>query len=430
MGQNDKRAGGSAGTKPHRRTGGPEGNARSGNDSPSSMRFVLVFLALAIVGIVGFSIWRQADEQGRVEQQEAATESHRVEPPRDQKVERIIEGLSLEQKVAQLFVVSPESVVDVELAVAAGSTTREALTTYPVGGIVYQSANLQSPDQAKEMLRSSKNYVKDACGIPLLTCICEEGGEVSPVAHNDAFDAPLVDDASTLGSVGDEERARDASRAIAQYLGELGFNTNLAPVAIVASEAGETRSFGKDAESVGRLASAQVDEYKRARMLCCPKSFPGVDGLDTSDAGAQTSALSSDELLSGPAAPFSAAIGKGAPLVMVGSTCCAGLGEGSQKVPACMSSDVIEGLLKDRVGFGGIVITCPMDNKSVSRACDSKDQAVKAIEAGADMVLLPSDFKVAYKGLLSAVKQGKISEDRIDDSLRRIIGTKREYGLQ
>ncbi len=428
MGQNGNRAGSSADVRPHKRTGAPHKGApsRSGSSLP---RFVVVFVVMALVGIVGFSIWRQADEQGRVEQQRAAIESQHKEMILDPKVKRLIDGLTLEQKVAQLFVASPESVADVELAVAAGETTRQALTTYPVGGLLYQSGNLQTPEQTKEMLRSSQNYVKDACGIPLFTCISEEGGDYSPVAQNEAFDVPAVENAATLGSLDDEEKVRDATRAIAGYLSDLGFNTNLAPVASVSSDTGDSRSFGKDANVVGKLVRVQVGEYGRARMLCCPKSFPGVDGCDASGAGTSTSSLTSDELFNGPVVPFVGAIDKGAPLVMVGSTSCAGLGDGAGSVPACMSADVIEGLLRERAGFDGVVITCPMDKKSVSNACNSADQAIKAIEAGADMVLLPSDFKAAYKGLLVAVKQGKISEERIDESLGRIISAKREYGL-
>jgi beta-N-acetylhexosaminidase len=119
--------------------------------------------------------------------------------------------------------------------------------------------------------------------------------------------------------------------------------------------------------------------------------------------------------------PFKEAIKAGVPLVMVGHLSCRGLGSKSANLPASLNPEVIEGILRDKLGYDGLVITDSLQMGAAAEVYDPDQQAVEVLEAGADLVLMPVDFKQAYDGLIQAVKDGTLSEERLDESVRRII---------
>ena len=423
--------------RPHKRTGGPVQNAAP---EPSNGRRVfpkgiVIFLVVVLIGIGGFALWKNVTntiEHDRQLEEEAQRQRDREAEiaGRDPHVERVIHELTLEQKVAQLFVVRPEAITDVGVAIAAGDATRDALTKYPVGGICYFAENLKDPKQTTEMLRNSQNYTKDACGIPLFTCVDEEGGTVVRVADNQAFNATNVGDMSNIGATGDPERARDAAFTMATYLKELGFNVDFAPVADIATSEDETmaqRSFGSTADEVTPMVLAQMEAFSRAGMVCCVKHFPGIgDAEGDSHNDRIYSHQTAEEMLEGPIVPFKAAIDNGVPMIMVGHLSCLGISKSD--VPASLDPNVVQSMLRDQLGYKGIIITDSLEMGAATSSCKDSEQAVKAIQAGADLVLMPKDFKGAYQGLLDAVKSGTIDEDRIDESLRRIVAVKLEIG--
>ena len=386
------------------------------------------FLVLAVVSVGGFALWRQlatpapepvAQQEPQLTQEELDVQG---------RVERYLDELTPEQRVAQLFVVRPESITGVDTAVAAGDTTRRAITDCPVGGICYFAANLVSPEQTREMLRNTQNYAKDACGLPMFLCVDEEGGTVSRVAANEAFGVDDVGDMADIGATQDPEKARAAANEVGSYLAGLGFNVDFAPVAdIVASEEGVmySRSFGGDPQLVANMVTAQVEGFARANVLCAAKHFPGIGGAEgDSHNGRIYSYRTAEEMSAWELVPFRAAIAANVPMVMVGHLSCMGLADGAQGVPASLSKHVIGDLLRGELGYQGLVITDSFEMSALDGVCTPDEQAVRAIEAGADLVLMPSDFQRAYQGLLGAVRQGTISQERIDESVRRIIRAK------
>ena len=423
--------------KPHKRKGGP---SQDGAPNPTHGRIltpkgIAIFIAVILAGVACFALWRnvsQTIEQDRIAQEEAQRQRD-LEAEiagRDPHVERIIGELTLEQKIAQLFVVRPEAITDVDVAIAAGDATRDALTKYPVGGICYFAGNLQTPKQTTEMLRNSQNYTKDACGIPLFTCVDEEGGTVVRIADNEAFDATNVGNMRDIGATGDPERARDAAFTMGTYLKELGFNVDFAPVADIVTSEDETmgkRSFGSTPDEVTPMVLAQIEAFSRAGVLCCVKHFPGIGGAEGDSHNERIySHQSAEEMLQGPLVPFKAAIEHGAPMIMVGHLSC--LGISGNDVPASLDPNIIRSMLREQLGYKGVIITDSLEMEAATSACEDDEQAVKAVEAGADLFLMPKDFKKAYQGLLDAVKSGRIEEGRIDESLRRIIAAKLKIG--
>ena len=397
-------------------------------------KLIVAFVVVAVLAIGGFALWRTfGAQEPQEEPQEEVKVKHEVpiDAKSEARVERLMADLSLEQKVAQLFIVTPEDITGVDTVVAAGDATREAITKYPVGGIIYNTANLTSPEQTKEMLRNTQYYAKDACGLPLFTCVDEEGGTVARVAKNPSFDVVDVGDMAKIGATGDAEKARDAAYAIGSYLKELGFNVDFAPVADIATSDDGTmadRSFGSTPDEVSPMVAAQVEGFTRAGILCAAKHFPGIGGAEGDSHNERIySSKSADEMLAWSCVPFRAAIEQSVPMIMVGHLSCTELGNKSD-VPASLNSAVMEDLLRDELGYNGVVVTDSFQMKAVTQACDAKEQGVRAIQAGADIVLMPEDFEDAYKGLLDAVKSGEVPEERIDESVRRVIIAKLAIG--
>ena len=336
-------------------------------------------------------------------------------------------ALTLEQKVAQLFVVTPEAITEVGTATQAGEATKEALAAYPVGGLVYFKKNLLSADQTREMIANSQTYAQDACGLPLLVGVDEEGGTVSRIGGNPGFAIPNVGNMADVGATNDPTQAQAVAQTIGGYLCDLGFNLNFAPDSDIcgnpATDVMALRSFGTDPALVSDMVSAQVKGFANAGVLCCAKHFPGIGGMTgDSHEGAIVTQNTLDELRIGELAPFKAAIDAGVPMVMVGHLT-APNAFGSD-VPASLNPAAVTDLLRGELGFQGLVITDSLSMGAVGDFCTPDQAGVMALLAGADLVLMPEDFAAAYQGVLDAVSEGALSEERIDQSVLRIVKAK------
>ena len=185
-----------------------------------------------------------------------------VSPDISREVKDKVKSMSLEEKAAQLFFVTPEDITQVDAATVAGEDTKKAYEQYPVGGIVYFSRNIQGPDQLKEMLSKTQSYAEEIAGVPVFLGVDEEGGEVSRVAGNKNFSVTRYESMRAIGDSKDTSRAYDVGKNLASYLKELGFNIDFAPDADVITNSGNTvignRSFGEDPRLVGAMASQVV----------------------------------------------------------------------------------------------------------------------------------------------------------------------------
>lgn len=336
----------------------------------------------------------------------------------------LLAKLTLEEKVAQLFIVTPEALTGYDQVTAAGRVSKQAYSEYPVGGLIYFARNIEDPEQVRLMLANMQTYARDQVGLPLFLCIDEEGGDVARIANNPAFGIENVGDASSIGATGDPKQAAAAAAIIGTYLSDLGFNVDFAPVADVVvdrrtSPIGD-RSFGADPQMVADMVAAQVKAYLEAGILPCAKHFPGL-GNTTTDTHTSSTLITASkaQLEERELVPFKAAIDAGVPFVMVGH---AGVPEvvGSD-LPASFSSIIIEGLLRGDAGFSGLVITDALNMASARELYTDYRIGVEALLAGADIILMPVDFATTYKGILDAVKSGELTEERIDESVTRII---------
>ena len=346
-----------------------------------------------------------------------------------QKVKDKVKSMSLEEKAAQLFFVTPEDITQVDVATVAGEDTKKAYEQYPVGGIVYFSQNIQGPEQLRGMLEKTQDYAEEIAGVPVFLGVDEEGGEVSRVAGNTNFSVTRYESMRAIGDSKDTSQAYDVGKALASYLKELGFNIDFAPNADVITNSGNTvignRSFGEDPQLVADMTSQVVKGLQDNGVSACLKHFPGHGGtVEESHEGRAYTDKTLEEMEEKELVPFKEGIKAAPDFIMAGHISIPkSLGDNT---PASLSEKVLTGLLRDQYGYDGIIITDALNMKAVSGVYSPAEASVKAILAGADMLLMPDDFRAAYNGVLEAVEEGSLSEERIDASVERILRLKME----
>ena len=348
-------------------------------------------------------------------------------PDKTDKVQQIVDSMSLEEKVAQLFLVQPEAIVDIGTATAAGDATKQAINKTPVGGFVYFSDNLQSEQQVQDMLRNVQKYSEDRIGLPAFLSVDEEGGTVARVASTGRFDVTDVGDMAKIGASGDVQQARQAGETIGSYLSELGFNLDFAPDADVLTNPDNTvvkkRSFGSDPRVVSDMSLEVAQGLAQHQVYSVYKHFPGHGATagDTHQGYAYTD-KTLDELKQSELIPFENAIQNNAAFIMAAHISAPRVT--GDDTPASLSKTMITDILRGQMGYDGIVVTDAMNMGAVTEQYTSAQAAVKALQAGADLVLMPEDFQEAYQGVLDAVKDGTLTEQRINESVTRIVKVK------
>lgn len=336
-------------------------------------------------------------------------------------VDSCISEMSLEEKVAGLFIVTPESLTGTDLAVKAGDGTREALEKYPVGGIIYFKQNIKSESQITEMLANTVSMSR----YPVFLAVDEEGGKVARV--QEALKLDKVDDMQKIGETGDVANAQKAYQTIGEYLCQYGFNLDFAPVADVLTNEENTtigeRSFGSDPTVVSQMITTSVTTLKNAGVTPCLKHFPGQGDADGDPhTGLSVSDRTLDELRTTELVPFKAGMDAGAQMIMAGHISLPQIT--GDNTPASLSKMMITDVLRGELAYEGVVITDALNMSAVTEYYTSDEACVKALKAGCDMLLMPEDFVTAYEGVIQAVKDGTISEERIDDSLARVYHIK------
>lgn len=350
----------------------------------------------------------------------ALTEEQKLEV----EIDNILNEMSLEEKVSQLFFVTPEALTGVEVAIQAGEVTKNALSEYPVGGIILFSQNIQNEEQLKTMLNNLHTYSR----YPLFTGVDEEGGTlVARVANSGTIFVPTFPDMQEIGNTGDPQQAYEVGATIGNYLKNLGFNVDFAPVADVATNPDNpvigVRSFGSDAGLVSQMVAKEVEGMQSQGVSSVIKHFPGHgDTAEDSHAEAAVSYKTLDELRTTEFLPFQAGIDAGTDMVMVGHIAVPNvLGD---YTPASLSEQMITGYLREELDYEGIVITDSMRMGAIVNYYDPAQAAVMVLQAGGDMILMPQDFYAARQAVLDAVSNQVLTEERIDASLRRIYRVK------
>ncbi len=400
------------------------------------------------------------------EEEEEEEKEEDAEDPLLDEASKLVEKMTLQQKVAQLFFVEPESITGVEVATAAGEKTRLALEERPVGGVIFSKKNIESAEQLKTMNENLQRFSDETAGVPLFIAVEEEGGSVTCLAGSEAFttaeedasseeteesasseeseegaeaenDTEAEDDAarpelktvpamSEIGA-GKEKDAYKAGNTIGTYLKEYGFNLDFAPVADVSEDGVKNalgdRIFSSDPEVCAGMVSSYLSGLHDAGVLGCPGHFPGLGGVeeDGSD-GPVVTEKDWGDLKERDLIPFERAIDEKVKFIMVSHLSVPQVT--GDEIPASLSGIILTEKLRLDMGYTGVIITDALDKGAVKDSYDSGDAALAALKAGADMLLMPGNLNAAYDSILAAVEDGSVSEERIAESARRIVYVK------
>ena len=345
-------------------------------------------------------------------------------------VEAKLAAMTLREKVGQLFWVRPEA-LDFSRNPEKNTLTqsmRRNLEQYPVGGIAVFKKNIQDENQLSSLIADFQS----ASTIPMIVAVDEEGGAVARLANHEAFSLPKYKSAREIGETGDPEQARQMGRTIGGYLRFYGFNLDFAPVADVDSNPTNPvigrRAYSTDAQQTAQMVAAAVEGFHEAGMLCTVKHFPGHgDTGQDSHYGTATSYKTWEEMKAMEMLPFEAGIAAGADVVMTAHITTPNAT--TDGLPASLSYTMITERLRGELGFQGVIVTDALEMNAIKNHFTPAESAVAALRAGVDVLLMPSDLRAAFDGVVQAVEDGTLSEERLNESVRRILTLKQKAGL-
>ena len=341
--------------------------------------------------------------------------------------EELIERMSLHEKVCQMFITSPEGLWGA--STSAGSSAESAVKNYPISGVILFAWNMENRSQTTGMLDELQKYSFNACHAGMFTAVDEEGGFVARAAQK--LGTTAFSNMAVYGESNDYNTAYNIGSTIGSDLSDIGFNLDFAPVADVnispENELG-SRIFSSDPNVVANMVSGVVSGLQDSGVCATLKHFPGL-GAETGNTHNDSFVVidrTMEQLREEEFIPFSAGIDAGADFVMVGHQITTGFGD---DLPGDLSYTAVTEVLRDELGFEGIAITDAQQMNTIVNVYGAGDAAVRSVKAGIDIILMPNDLGEAVSAIENAVNSGDISEDRIDESLSRILSVKDSLGL-
>lgn len=397
------------------------------------IKIVLSFLLMLSLGLSSVSVWGAEKKTS---------------------VDEMVSRMTLRDKIAQMMMVSFRY-WDEELPVGEKPTNftimneqvAQIVENYHLGAVIYFAQNLEETKQSYELtMELQKAAVKNG-GIPMLICADQEGGLVYRLKTGTALPGNMA-----LGATANSGYSYIAGQIIGSELSTIGVNTNLAPVVDVNNNANNPviglRSYSDDPNVVGEMASMAIVGMGEYDVVSCAKHFPGHgDTAVDSHYGLPTVDKSLEELLTCELVPYKALIKQGVDMIMTAHILYPELEKDAmysfktgkeEALPATMSDDIITGLLKKELGFGGIVVTDAMNMEGITNSWDPIQAVVNAIGAGVDMICMPCSLSSSkdigalesiIAGVETSVQAGDIPMSRIDDAVTRILKVKQKHGI-
>lgn len=365
-----------------------------------------------------------------------------VGPTPEDLVEEQLQKMTLREKVGQMFYVRPEcldttihfnlphgidgsadDITKIRLQ-AVNETMKGVNEKYPVGGIILYAHNIEDEAQLARFIPQ----IRALKGSPLL-CIDEEGGRVARIGRNPNFNVETFESMGAIGATGDPKNAYYCGNTIGTYLKKYGFDIDFAPVADVNTNPENivigARAFSDDPAVAAPMVTNYLQGLKDAGITGCIKHFPGHgDTKADTHFGYAQSLKTWEEMASCEMVTFKAGIQWGCQLIMtahIGTPNVTG-----SDIPATMSSLILQDKLRGELGYQNIIIADAMEMGAITQQYSCAEAAVGCIQAGVDIVLGPQNLVQAFDAVMAAVKKGTITEDRINQSVRRILKMKQK----
>lgn len=335
-----------------------------------------------------------------------------------------IAGMTLEQKAGQvLFCAFRRDENNVPVTYC-NESIKEALQKYHIGGVVLFGENIDTQQQTKQLIEDMQNSSE----IPLFIGVDEEGGSVSRLHFSGKLDVADIPTAKEIGDTNDTTVAYEAANTIAKELKELGFDVDFAPVADIRENPENTvvasRAFSDDPQKAADMVVAFVRGLKQQGISAAAKHFPGHGNtIEDSHDGMAVSNDTLEQMEQKQWIPFQRVIENDIDFIMAGHISTPNAT--TDGLPASLSYQMLTEQLRNHLGFEGIIITDALDMGAVT---SYEDSALMAIQAGADMALMPVDIQKAHTDILNAVKEGTLSEDALNEKVKRILSLKYDKG--
>lgn len=389
-------------------------------------RIVLAAVILLAAALLCAVLWSGSDDEPRApEERPEATETPvpTAESGFAAEAQTLLDSMTTREKICQLLIMQPQFLPGAQGDVQALTPALEqTLREYPVGGVLLSLENMVNAKQLKALTASFQQNAK----IPMILCLDEEGGSISRLALK--VGTTKLENMFAYRSKGPDV-ARQNARSLGADLAAFGFNTDLAPVADVWSNPenqviGE-RAYSDDFTVAGELVAAAVQGFHDSGTICCLKHFPGHGSTRTDSheeaayVDASLEALRGHEFL-----PFQSGIEAGADMVMVGHLTVPGI----DSVPATFSKRIVTDLLRGELGFSGVVITDGLEMAAAGKQSDGR-KALRALEAGCDLLLGLYDVPAAVRALEDALQTGDLTPEALDAHVLRVLALKARYGL-
>ena len=337
--------------------------------------------------------------------------------------------MSLFEKVLQMFVVTPTELTGRYRVTEYARYVEDSLRRFPVGGVLVYDRSLKTVPQVLGLTSGMQQFYQEQTGIGLFVCVDEEGGAATRVGRQGFPEAPHPPGMGELAAGPDAEaQIRRYGDIIGNYLHKYGFNVNFAPVADVVTNGYNTflkkRAFGTDPDQVTKLAYLFSRQMLAHGVLPCYKHFPGIGGTNNnSHFSYATVNRTLEQFEAAEFVPFQDACEKGIPFIMAGHVLVPAIS--GNKRPASLSKIMLTDILRNRMGYQGIIICDALVMDAIRNDFSSCRAGVEAIKAGCDMIMKPGNFKGSVNAVIEAVESGEISETRINESVNRILRTKR-----
>ena len=347
-------------------------------------------------------------------------------PSIEEQIEAYIQNMSTREKIGQLLMPAFRTSQYGEGVDVFTEDMKNIIDQYQVGGVILFRENIKTPEQTKLLIKD----LQDSSSIPLWMGVDEEGGLVSRIAANPDMGVEPVGSAFEIGKTGEPGQAYEMGKQLAQMVKELGFNMDFAPVADIWSNPSNTvigkRSFGQDPWQVSEMATQVMGALQEEKIVPVIKHFPGHgDTQEDTHVGRAFVNRSIDELFQRELIPFQKSIEAGADAMMVAHVELPQIDEG---IPATLSHTIITDILKTQMGFKGLIITDALDMNAITNQFGKGEAPLQSFMAGTDILLMP-DIEAAYNELLKAYEANIITDERLNESVYKILFTKYKYGI-
>ncbi len=386
-----------------------------------------IMLSILLIFCIGIGLLGCKQQQKTVSQQQQETNKTVTEHNiKEDFLNQKIANMTVEQKVGQLFFCAFRR-DDRNIPITVwNENVEKTIQQYHIGGVVLVGENIDTEQQTKQLIAEYRSH----CDIPLLIGVDEEGGRVSRLHSSGKLQVVDIPSAGEIGESNDTNVAYEAGKTIGNELKELGFDVDFAPVADVNTNEQNTvigdRAYSSDAQIAAEMVVAFIKGLNENGISACAKHFPGHgDTIEDSHNGIAVAYHTLEEMEKTEWLPFQKAIQQNVDFIMAGHITTPNAT--TDGLPASLSYEMLTEQLRNKLQFEGIIITDALDMGAVIKY-NQQDTSLMAIKAGADMVLMPFELEKSYNAVCNAVKEGNLSEQELNEKVKRILSLKYDKG--